>query len=68
MGIMGHFLIVGRVALAAIHRRLDAFFMVLLSRLGVADQTLNAAVPGFGLISGHLFMAFHALIVCINIP
>ncbi len=42
--------------------------MRFLSRLLVAFQTLNVAVPGFPMIISHFFVAFRALVVCITIP
>lgn len=59
VGIMGHLLIVGRMALAAIHGRQR--FMLLRNSLLVAFQTLGVPVQGRRVIIGHLFMAFRTL-------
>jgi hypothetical protein len=66
VGIVGHLLIVGRMALAAIHggQRL----MVFLNRLGVTFEALKFLVNRRRMVIRRFFMAFRALRIGVTVP
>jgi hypothetical protein len=66
MGVVSHFLIVRRVALAAINWGWGYFFMRFLGRLWVTRQALNVPMTRIAMIFRHLCVAFRALVVGIT--